>query len=57
LNLQQARERVEREILQRALALCGGNVSKAAELLGVSRPTCYTLMTKYGFKREELQSE
>ncbi len=50
LNLQEARDKAEREVLQRALAICGGNVSKAAELLGVSRPTCYTLMTKYGLR-------
>jgi two-component system NtrC family response regulator len=27
-----------------------GNVSKAAELLGVSRPTLYDLMEKYGLR-------
>lgn len=49
-NLQHARDKAELETLQRVLGVCGGNVSKAAELLGVSRPTCYSLLTKYGLK-------
>ncbi len=48
LNLRQLREQVEREALQKALSLAGGNVSRAAGLLGVTRPTLYSLMNKYG---------
>ena len=42
--LREVRQRAETEAVQRALAIAGGNISKAAELLGVSRPTLYDLM-------------
>jgi len=50
LNLREVRETAERAALQRALSLHNGNITQAAELLGVSRPTMYDLMNKYGFK-------
>src|SRR5262249_54296780 len=36
-----ARARAEREVLHLALAQAGSNLSKAAKLLGISRPTLY----------------
>jgi two-component system NtrC family response regulator len=51
LNLRQAREEVELRTLQRALAFSGGNISRAAELLGVTRPTLYDLMRKLGLSK------
>lgn len=50
LNLRQVRDSAERQALERALRWFGGNVSQAAEMLGISRPTLYDLMTKYGLK-------
>ena len=50
LNLRQIREKAEKQALKQALAFVGDNVSQAAELLGVSRPTLYDLMNKYGIK-------
>jgi two-component system NtrC family response regulator len=50
LNLREVREAAERAALQRSLSLYHGNVSQAAEALGVSRPTMYDLMNKYGLK-------
>ena len=50
INLRQAREAAEREVLQRALAVSDGNMSKAAQALGISRPTLYDLMNKFGMK-------
>ncbi len=47
-NLRQVREKAECEAVSQALALCERNVSKASELLGVSRPTMYDLVEKYG---------
>ncbi|MGB1110585.1 MAG: helix-turn-helix domain-containing protein, partial [Gammaproteobacteria bacterium] len=46
-NLKEVRESAERRALERALNHSRGNVSQAAELLGVTRPTMYTLMNKY----------
>ena len=50
VNLREVREEAERKALQRALALAKDNVSQAAELLGVSRPTFYDLLNKFGLK-------
>jgi two-component system NtrC family response regulator len=50
LLLREVREAAERNALQRSLSLYQGNVSQAAEALGVSRPTMYDLMNKYGVK-------
>lgn len=48
LNLRYAREQAEIKAVQQALILTKNNVSQAAELLGVSRPTLYDLMNKFG---------
>lgn len=50
LNLRQVRDNAERQALQRALSLFNGNISQAAETLGVSRPTLYDLLSKHGLK-------
>ena len=50
LNLRKVRQQAEREAIKRALKSDGGNISKAAEVLGVSRPTLYDLINKYGLK-------
>lgn len=44
LDLREARNRAERRVINQALAQAGGNLSKAAKLLGISRPTLYTLL-------------
>jgi two-component system NtrC family response regulator len=46
LSLKMARERMEREMIQQAIERQQGNIMKAAEELGVSRPTLYDLMKK-----------
>jgi two-component system NtrC family response regulator len=45
-NLRQVRSRAERQAIVSALAVAEGNMSKCAELLGISRPTLYDLMEK-----------
>jgi len=50
LNLRDVREAAERVAVQRAMSLYNGNMSKAAEILGVSRPTLYDLVKKFGLK-------
>ena len=47
-TLKEARETVERELIQQALQRHGGKISRAAEDLGISRPTFYELMEKLG---------
>jgi len=44
LDIRAARFRAEREVIQAALAQTGNNLSQAAKLLGVSRPTLYDLL-------------
>ncbi|SEP41235.1 PEP-CTERM-box response regulator transcription factor [Nitrosovibrio sp. Nv6] len=50
INLRQVRDKAERDALMKALARVDGNVVKAAELLGVSRPTIYDLMNRHRLK-------
>ncbi len=50
LDLRQLREAAERQAVITALGRCDGNVVKAAEILGVSRPTLYDLMHRFGLK-------
>lgn len=50
INLRQIRDKAECDALTKALARVDGNVVKAAELLGVSRPTIYDLMNRHGIK-------
>jgi two-component system NtrC family response regulator len=51
-SLKEARESVEREMIQRALRKHSGKIAPAALELGVSRPTFYELMEKLGIQRE-----
>ena len=46
-TLREVRETAEANAIQQALAVNGGQIGKAADLLGVSRPTVYHLMKKY----------
>lgn len=50
INLRQVREEADHKAMLKALARVDGNVAKAAELLGVSRPTFYDLMNRHGIK-------
>ena len=47
-DLRVARARAEREVVQRALARSFGRLTGAAKLLGVSRPTLYSLLETHG---------
>ncbi len=48
LDLRSAREALEREMVEKAITRCGGNLTQAAQALGISRPTLYDLMEKLG---------
>ncbi|MBU2869110.1 PEP-CTERM-box response regulator transcription factor [Colwellia sp. E2M01] len=47
LNLRTVREHAETIAIQKAYALTEGNMSKTSELLGITRPTLYSLIEKY----------
>ena len=51
-TLRQAREHVEREMIQQALKRNSGRITSAAAELGISRPTLYELMDKLGIAKE-----
>jgi len=51
-TLKEAREAVERQMVQQALKKHGGKIAPAAVELGMSRPTLYELMDKLGIVRE-----
>ncbi len=50
INLRQIREDAERKAVLKALSRVDGNIAKAAELLGVSRPTLYDVMNRNAIK-------
>lgn len=49
VTLREARNRLESDMVISAIRKYTGNVAKAAEALGISRPTIYDLMKKHGF--------
>ncbi|HEV7268359.1 MAG TPA: PEP-CTERM-box response regulator transcription factor [Falsiroseomonas sp.] len=48
LDLRTARMRAERETIERALTRSAGSLSAAARMLGISRPTLYSLLDSHG---------
>ncbi len=46
-TLRQAREEAERRAIRQALAVADGNMSRTAEILGITRPTLYSVLEKY----------
>jgi two-component system NtrC family response regulator len=56
LNLREVRQRAEIEAVKQALAFSAGNVSQAAKLLGITRPTLYDLMQRIGLNPAETYS-
>ena len=46
-NLREVRANAERHAILRALSHCHGKIAQSSRLLGVTRPTLYTLLEKY----------
>jgi len=53
LTLKEAREAIEREMIQESLKRHRGKISPAAADLGISRPTFYELMEKLGIAKDK----
>jgi two-component system, NtrC family, response regulator len=52
-TLREVRDEAERACIQHALGVCEGNIARASDLLGVSRPTLYDLMKRFGYKTHQ----
>ncbi len=50
VNLRAAREAAEQQAVRRAIARSDGNISNAAKMLGISRPTLYDLMKGFNIQ-------
>ncbi len=51
VNLRQVRDEAERMAIVRVMSRVDGNISEAAQLLGVSRPTLYDLIKRHDLKQ------
>ena len=51
LNLHEVRATAEKRAIERAMTQAGGNLTRVASLLGVSRPTLYDLLDKHDLKK------
>jgi two-component system, NtrC family, response regulator len=49
-NLRQVRDDAERSAIIQVMSRVDGNVAKAADLLGISRPTLYDLLNRFGLR-------
>ncbi len=54
-SLRDARQESERETIRRALRLTGGNVSRAAEVLEIARPSLYEHLSKLGIDPQDFK--
>jgi two-component system, NtrC family, response regulator len=51
LTLKVARDTVEKRVIEQTLAKTAGNITKAATILGVSRPTLHDLISRHAIKK------
>jgi two-component system NtrC family response regulator len=54
LNLKAVRETAETIAIKRALSQTKNNIASTARLLGVARPTLYTLLSKYSIEVDDI---
>ncbi len=53
MNLREIRDIAERQAVERVLSHVQGNLTKAAQTLGISRPSLYSMIKKFGIKTED----
>ena len=56
-TLRASRDSREKDLVRLAMEKSDGNVSRAAAELGISRPTLYQLLARYGLKRSKSEDE
>jgi two-component system NtrC family response regulator len=56
LSLREARQETERQTIREALRHTAGNISKAAAVLGISRPNLHELLSKHQINAQEFRS-
>jgi DNA-binding NtrC family response regulator len=53
MSMREARERFERQYLEKTLAQAGGRVAEAARRAGINRQNFYEKMKRYGISRKQ----
>jgi two-component system NtrC family response regulator len=56
-TLRASRERRERDLVRLAMEKAEGNVTRAAAELGISRPTLYQLLARYGLREGKIRRD
>jgi two-component system NtrC family response regulator len=56
-TLKASRDSREKDLVRLAWEKAEGNVSRAASELGISRPTLYQLLTRYGLKKQNISNK
>jgi two-component system, NtrC family, response regulator len=56
-TLRASRDSREKDLVRLVMEKAEGNVSKAAADLGISRPTLYQLLSRYGLKKSKSEDE
>ena len=54
-TLKASRDHREKDLVRLAMEKAEGNVTRAASYLGVSRPTLYQLLARYGLKKPKAE--
>ena len=56
-TLRASRDSREKDLVRLAMEKADGNVSRAAAELGISRPTLYQLLARYGLKKSKSEDQ